>query len=193
MNQKKKKSAVLRDALSHERLLRPLAHLEVAPAQLQAPLLKIIEALPLLIGDELHEALEEPHAAVHLERALSRRARLCCELAPHAPQRPRDGAQPKRPIERAESECLVLLSSQRRYLSPSAPRPKLALKEALTMARERFEEREGLKLILLATDAWDARLMSEQRASFERCLKERAQVLIPALHHGGLLTPICYL
>jgi|GEM_PF-2351370 len=173
-------------------LLRPLQHLEVAPTPLQPGLLKLIESLPLLVGDELCEALEEPHAGVLLERALSARSRLCCEVEPHAPQKSRATPAPTRPIAHAPRDCLVLLSSQRGFRSPQSPRPRLTLKEALSLSLARFRDNPELRLILIATDTWDAKLMKEHMADFQERL-DQGQVMVPALHHGGLLTPITYL
>lgn len=196
MNQRQMRTQTVGSALGHEEaqraLLRPLEHLEIAPQGLQTGLLKLIETLPLLIGDELYEALEEPHAGVNLERAISSRTKLCCELEPHAPQRDQAGSPPKRPISCKPRDCLVLISSQRSFSSPKAPRPRMTLKEALERSLARFKEQPELKLILIATDAWDAKLMKERLADFQAHLT-RGQVMIPALHHGGLLTPITYL
>ena len=79
-------------ALSVESLMRPLEHLDVTPQQLRPALYRLIEQLPLLLGDELFEALEEPHAATLLERQLSARTGLCCEVSPHAVQSARSAA-----------------------------------------------------------------------------------------------------
>lgn len=173
-------------------LLRPLEHLEVAPQHMQEGLLKLVQALPLLIGDDLYEALEEDHAGIRLERALKARSQLSCEVLPQAPQKLRAGKELKCPLESQARECLVILSSQRSFRSPQAPRPRLTLKDALSLSLERFHAQRGLTLILIATDAWDARLMKEHLAAFRDCLTY-GQVMIPALHHGGLLTPITYL
>jgi hypothetical protein len=146
-----------------------------------------------LLGDELCETLEEPHAATLLERQLSARTGLCCEVSPHAVQSARSAAPPPRPLQERGCECLILLASSQSFKAPSAPRPRQSLKEALAVALERFEHQPHLKLILLVSDAWDPRLMREHLPAFQSALVKRGQALIPTLHHGGLLTPICYL
>ena len=165
-------------------LLRPLQHLEVAPSALQSGLLKLIEALPLLVGDELYEALEEPHAGLILERALSARSRLCCKVEPHAPQKLQAQTAPTRPEAYSAIDCLILLSSQRSFRSPQAPRPRLTLKEALSLSLTRFKDKPELQLILIATDTWDAKIMKEHMVDF----KERLAVAVYLVDSCALLS-----
>ena len=188
--------------LTFENLTRPFEHLEVAPHALQAALFKLIEQAPLLLGDELYESLEEPHAALNLERQLSARIGQRCALSPHVPQKsplaPPKKATPQAPLDVSPQaphapSCLIVLASQKSFLSPASPRVKQGLREALSLIFERFDQSEELKLALLVSDHWDARFMRDQRAQALHYLKTRGQVLIPTLHHGGLLTPICYL
>lgn len=169
--------------------LNPLEHLDVAPPALQSAIKLAVGRLPGLLGDALHECLEEPQMSARLNAALTQLTSVRCLVLPRWPQ---EGAPLAALRDEEPPELLVLLASQRSFLSPRPPRPKQGIREALDLCAEAFRLAPALRCALLVADYWDAKLMSERQEVFEGRLRE-GQALVPSLLHGGLLTPICYL
>ena len=169
--------------------LDPLEHIDVAPAAQRSALKLAVSKLPALLGDALHECLEEPQMSARLNAALTHITGARCLVLPRWPQE-------ESPLSAlsgdAAPELLVLLASQRPFHSPRPPRPRQGLREALDLCTDAFERHPALRCALLVADYWDAKLMGERRERFESHLRQ-GQSLVPALLNGGLLTPLCYL
>lgn len=169
--------------------LNPLEHLEIAPAPVRAAIELAVSRLPGLLGDSLYECLEEPHMSARLNATLTQLTGVRCSVLPRWPLE----GTPLRVLDAPEPpELLVFLASQRAFLGPRPPRLKMGIREALDLCVEAFSRSPGLRGALLVADYWDAKLMGERLEVFEGCLRG-GQALVPALLHGGLLTPICYL
>ena len=89
---------------------------------------------------------------------------------------------------------ILALSSQTSFIRPQGQgrRIKHDLKQASAQIQQHFMTHEHSQLAFLISDYWDQKFMQSVHDQFNQYLSQQ-KVMIPVLHHGSLLTPICYL
>ena len=95
---------------------------------------------------------------------------------------------------KTSASVIVALSSQTSFLRPlgQGRRMKHDLKLAITHIQQEFMAHEQSQLAFLVSDYWDQKFMQSVHDQFSQYLSQQ-KVIVPVLHHGSLLTPICYL
>jgi hypothetical protein len=200
--------------ISNAYRLCPLEHLDLIPhASLKEPCSTLLDLLPTLIGDHLHESFKEEQSIWRFFKVISNSISLPFSFAPwidHIHTQP-SSLLSQSPLLRLDvdphkyqahllqgqnqsNQLQILFASQARFIPPHGRKVKWDKKTALDLCLTRFksEKTKRPQICLLVSDYWDLKLMETYRQDFKNQANYK-RVLIPTLLHGGLLTPMSYL
>ena len=165
--------------------LQPIEHLQIIPSAIQPFAHQLLQRLPALLGDHLYECFQDVERQDALMHGIAEFCPYFYSVFPHP-------ILHQKSSKTQTAQIAIAFASQTPFIPIQGRKVKYTLKEVIEDQYDYFRDDASTQVTVIVSDYWDQKLMQKVHPTFQS-LQLRNKVIFPLLHHGSLLTPICYL